>query len=49
MAIACFGFLTLPPPAAERSSPCLNSCMTRSTVSFCGLDSRAAVVSILSV
>jgi hypothetical protein len=36
IAIACFGFLTLPRrPLPALSSPCLYSCMTRSTVFFC--------------
>src|ERR1700752_2618731 len=44
MAIACLGFLTFRPLLPERSSLCLNSCMTRSTVSFCGLLSCGIVV-----
>ena len=36
IAMACFGFFTLRRPPLL-SSPCLYSCMTRSTVFFCGL------------
>src|ERR1700729_3324726 len=36
-------FLTFCPLVPDRSSPCLNSCMTRSTVSFCGSDSRGLI------
>src|SRR6202042_900980 len=43
MATACLRFLTFCPLAPELSSPCLNSCMTRSTVSFCGSDSRGTI------
>lgn len=37
MAIACLGFFTFGPLPPIRSSPCLNSCMTRPTVSLWAL------------
>jgi len=46
IAIACFGFFTFLLPRAVFSSPCLNSCITRSIVSFCaGLWCRAIACS----
>src|SRR4051794_19141344 len=44
IAIACFGFFTFGPLPRMRNSPCLNSCITRATVSFCSPDCLAAMV-----
>src|SRR3954447_14156618 len=48
MAIACFGFFTFGPLPRILSSPSLNSCITRSTVSFWGFDCFAMGASLVA-